>query len=79
MDKKKLEDSTRARNERIVTQDLCANLVGKGFAQIKPMDILACIKKIEERGAHEVASRARGMAIWSNVNLLTSAVQKMPK
>lgn len=59
---KKWTAGTQARNSRIVTQDLCAPLTGLAFNQIKAMHVLSCLKKIEARGAHDVASRARGMA-----------------
>ena len=45
MSRKKWTAGTRGRNERIILQDLAANLVGKEFSEITAMDLLNCIKK----------------------------------
>lgn len=59
--KKSWTDGTRGRNTRILEEDLAAHLLME-FDQIRPTDIRACIKRIEDRGALEVASRAVNMA-----------------
>lgn len=62
MAKKSWSDGTRARNERIILQDLAANLSRVGFSSIRATHLRACVDKIEARGASEVATRAIGMA-----------------
>lgn len=55
-------ESTAARVERILSRDLVPWLGKRPIADIEPPELLACLRRLESRGVHESAHRARQQA-----------------
>ena len=54
-----LTDKTVDRNLSILEKNVFADLGDRPIKEIEPPDILACLRKIEARGAHYLAGRAK--------------------
>lgn len=54
--------STAARVERILQRDLVPWLGKRPIKEIEPPELLACLRRLESRGVHESAHRARQQA-----------------